>query len=79
MERLVVTPLPMFIKLRTVKFVKHIVLQNKYKPCQIAYEYENSVVNSNSQMKQRPDICYFLSDTETNFLYMMNCLTRWTF
>ena len=50
--------LTMFIKLRTVKFVQHIVSQNKHKLCQMAYEYENSVVNSNTQIKQRPNICY---------------------
>ena len=54
-------PLTMFIKLRTVKFVKHIVSQNKHKLCHMAYKYENSVVNSNTQIKQRPNICYFLS------------------
>ena len=57
-------PLTKFIKLRTVKFVKHIVLQNKHKLSQMTYEYENSVVNSNTQMKQRTNICYFLSDIE---------------
>ena len=62
-------PLTMFIKLRTVKFVKHIVSQNKHKLCQMAYEYENSVVNSNTQMKQRPNICYFLSDIEKQISY----------
>ena len=50
--------LTMFIKLKTVKFVQHIVSQNKHKLCQMAYEYENSVVNSNTQIKQRPNICY---------------------
>ena len=59
----------MFIKLGTVKFVKHIVSQNKHKLCQMAYEYENSVVNSNIQMKQRPNICYFLSDIERQISY----------
>ena len=74
-------PLTMFIKLRTVTFVKHIVSQNKHKLSQMAYEYENSIVNSNTPMKQRPNICYFLSDIEKQVPYddMMNCLTRWTF
>ena len=40
-------PLTMFIKLRTVKFVKHIVPQNKHKLSQMGYEYENSILNSN--------------------------------
>ena len=62
-------PLTMFIKLRTVKFVKHIVSQNKHKLCQMAYEYENSIVNSNTQMKQGPNICYFLSDIEKQISY----------
>ena len=62
-------PLTMFIKLRTVKFVKHIVSRNKHKQCQIVYQYENSIVNSNTQMKQRPDICYFLSDIEKKIPY----------
>ena len=62
-------PLTMFIKLRKVKFVKHIVSQNKHKLCQMAYEYENSVINSNTQMKQRPNICYFLSDIEKQISY----------
>ena len=35
----------------------------------MAYEYENSIVNSNTQMKQRPNICYFLSDTEKQISY----------
>ena len=56
-------------KLRTVKFVKHNVSQNKHKLCQMAYEYENSVVNSNTQMKQRPDICYFLADIDKQVSY----------
>ena len=62
-------PLTVFIKLRTVKFVKHIVSQNKHKLCQKAYEYENSVVNLNTQIKQRPNICYFLSDIEKQISY----------
>ena len=37
-------PLTMFIILRTVKFLKHIVSQNEHKLCQVAYEYENSIV-----------------------------------
>ena len=61
--------LTMFIKFRTVKFVKHIVSQNKHKLCQMAYKYENSVVNSNTQIKQRPNICYFLSDIEKQIFY----------
>ena len=40
------------------------VSQNK-----MAYEYENSIVNSNTQMKQRPNICYFLSDIEKQISY----------
>ena len=35
----------------------------------MAYEYENSVVNSNTQLKQRPNICYFLSDIEKQMSY----------
>ena len=52
----------MFIKLRTVKFFKHIVSQNKHKLSQMAYEYENSILNSNTQMGQGRNICYFLPD-----------------
>ena len=62
-------PLTMFIKLRTVKFAKHIVSQSKHKLCQMACECENSVVNSNTQMKERPNICYFLSDIEKQIFY----------
>ena len=62
-------PLTMIIKLRTVKFVKHIVLQNKHKLSQMVYEYENSVVNSNTQMKQRPNICNLLSGIEKQIYY----------
>ena len=62
-------PLTMFIKLRTVKFVKHIVSQNKHKLSQMAYEYENSILNSNTQIGQRPDKCYFLSDKEKQISY----------
>ena len=61
--------LTMFIKLRTVKFVKHIVSQNKHKLSQMAYAYENSALNSNTQMGQRPNICYFLSDIEKQISY----------
>ena len=57
------------IKLKTVKFFKRIVSQNKHKLCQMVYKYENSVVNSNTQMKQRPNICYFLSDIEKQISY----------
>ena len=53
-------PLTMFIKLRTVKFVKQIMSQNKYKQSQIAYEYENTILNSNAKKGQRPNIYYFL-------------------
>ena len=53
-------PLTMLIKLRTIKFVKHIVSQHKHKLSQMAYEYENSILHSNSQIGQRPNICYFL-------------------
>ena len=35
----------------------------------MAYEYENSIVNSNTQMKQRPNICYFLSDIKKQISY----------
>ena len=62
-------PLTMFIKLTTVTFVKHIVSQNKHKLSQMAYEYENSIVNSNTQMKQIPNIRYFLSDIEKQISY----------
>ena len=55
-------PLSLFIKLRTVKFV-------------IAYEYKNSILNSNTQMGLRPNICYFLSDRDK--CLMMNCSTVW--
>ena len=43
--------------------------QNKHKLSQMASEYENSIVNSNTQMKQRPNICYFLSDIEKQIPY----------
>ena len=56
-------PLTMFIKLGTVKSVKHIVSQNKHRLSQ------NSIVNSNTQMKRRPNICYFLSDIEKQISY----------
>ena len=56
--------LTMFIKLKTVKFVKYIVPQNEHKLSQMAYEYENSILNSNTQMGQRSNICHFLSDIE---------------
>ena len=39
-------PLAMFIKFRTVKFVKHIVSQNKHKLSQMSYQYEKSILNS---------------------------------
>ena len=35
----------------------------------MAYKCENSVVNSNTQMKQRPNICYFLSGIEKQSSY----------
>ena len=62
-------PLTMFIRLRTVKFVKRIVSQTMYKLSQMAYEYENSFLNSNTQMGLRLDICYFLSDIEKQISY----------
>ena len=62
-------PLTIFIKLRTVKFVKHILSQNKHKLSQMAYEYENSILNLNAQMRQRPNICYFLSDIDKQISY----------
>ena len=39
-------PLTIFItEFRTVQFVKHLVSQNKHKLSQMAYEYENSILN----------------------------------
>ena len=35
----------------------------------MAYEYENIILNSNTQMGQRPNICYFLSDIEKQISY----------
>ena len=61
-------PLTMFIKLRTVKFVKHLMSQNKHKLSQIAYEYENSILNSD-QIGQKTFICYFLSDIAKQISY----------
>ena len=40
-------PMTMFMKLRTVKFVKHIVSENKHKLSQMAYECESPILNSN--------------------------------
>ena len=62
-------PLTMFIKLRAVKFVRHIMSQNKHKLFQIAYENENSILNSNTQIGQRPDICYFFAAIEKQISY----------
>ena len=69
-------PLTMFIKLRTVKFVKHIASQNKHKLSQMAYQYESSVLNSSTQIGQRPNVSYFLSDIEKQISYdeMLNNL-----
>ena len=52
----------MFIKLRTVKFVKHNVSQNKHKQSQMAYEYENSILNSATQKDK--DLIYITSYDE---------------
>ena len=38
-------------------------------PCYLNNEYENSIVDSNTQMKQIPNICYFLSDIEKQISY----------
>ena len=35
----------------------------------MAYKYENSIINSSTEMKQRPNICYFLSDIEKQTSY----------
>ena len=59
----------MFIKLRTVEFVKHTVLQTKHKLSEMAYEHENSILNSSTQIGQRPNIYYFLSDIEKQISY----------
>ena len=71
-------PLTMFINLRTVEFVKHIVSQNKHKLSQMAYGCENSFLNSNTQMGQRSNICYFLLDIEKQ-ISCDNCSTMWKF
>ena len=62
-------PLTMFIRLRTVKFVKRIVSQTMNKLSQMVYEYKNSFLNSNTQMGLTLDICYFLSDIEKQISY----------
>ena len=48
-------PLTLFIKLRAVKFVEHLISQNKHKLSQMAYEYENLILNSD-QIAQKPNV-----------------------